>query len=77
MAASVQELLEQLDHEGFLPSEYSVGPPFRDDTLCLCEDAGSWRIYFFERGHEERVAEFTQFSEASEAFLALLRRERA
>lgn len=77
MARSVQELLEQLDHEGFLPSEYSVGPPFRDSTLCLSEEAGSWRIYFFERGRRDGIAQFTRFSEASEEFVAMLRRERA
>ncbi len=76
MARSVPELLEQLDHEGFLPSEYSVGPPFRDHTLCLREEAGCWRIYFFERGREDGIAEFAEFSDASDEFLTLLRRRR-
>jgi len=71
-ARSEQELRERLDAEGFLPSQYSVGPPFRDDTLCLVETDDRWRIFFYGGGCEEARGEFADFSDASEAFLEML-----
>ena len=71
---SEQELREHLDAEGFLPSQYSVGPPFRDDTLCLAEAEDGWRIFFYGSGCEEARGQFSNFADASEAFLELLAR---
>ena len=76
MPHSLQELRESLDHEGFLPSEYSVGPPFRDDTLCLAEEGGGWSIFRYERGRRNPVAQFTELADASAEFLNTLRRGR-
>jgi hypothetical protein len=71
----LRELKAQLDASGISPTAYSLGQPFKENSLCLNETAFSWEIFFLERGDRYPLASAGQFSDAAEEFLRILQRD--
>lgn len=65
-------LLEQLELH---PNAYSIGIgiPEADETYCLVQENGVWRIYYAERGQRSDMREYVSEEEACNAFLELLK----
>jgi hypothetical protein len=58
------ELIVKLKDSSVRDDEVSIGPPFRDNTLCLKKEDDGWHVYFFERGRRSFEEVFSGESEA-------------
>ncbi len=68
----LSELRTELERRGISAGAYSLGEPFKDNSLCLHETAFLWEIFFYERGERSPVASAPQFSDAAVEFLRLI-----
>lgn len=57
------------------PDAYSIGIglPEADETYCIVNEDGLWRIYYAERGQGSDMREYDSEDEACDAFIELLK----
>lgn len=68
-------LVSYLEQFEFYPNAYSIGIgiPEADETYCLVQENGIWRIYYAERGQRSDMREYANEEEACNAFVELLK----
>ena len=69
------KLVRCLKQLGIHPDAYSIGigVPEADETYCLVQEKGVWRIYYAERGQRSDEREYASEDKACNAFLELLK----
>lgn len=63
-----QELKKWLEEENVREENYSLEGGLRNDTICLDEFNGRWKVYYTERGVEYDVRYFHNESDACDYF---------
>ena len=69
---TMAELQAALDRERIDPEGYSLGEPFRENSLGLEETAFSFEIFFYERGERSHILQAQLFPDAADEFLRIL-----
>jgi hypothetical protein len=74
---NLSELASRLERLEIHPDAYSIGigVPEADETYCVVQENGVWRIYYAERGQRGGLHEYASEDEACNAFLELLKND--
>lgn len=70
-----QELKFELGKIGIKEYEYSINQGLKENALIVEDMGGFWKVFHFERGHEEMLGLFKSQSEALEFLLESFKSE--